>query len=80
MYYIGVKYDKKVLGTGTDGQFAQIIVKFWKSLPTLLGPGPFSRDFIPTCIILKGYFIWIKFGAVQTHCIFEVQGHCLAPD
>ena len=30
LYYMGVKYAKIVLGTGRDGQFAQIIVKFWK--------------------------------------------------
>ena len=80
LYYMGVKYAKTVLGTGRDGQFAQIIVKFWKKWPTLLGPGRFSRDFIPTSIILKGYFIRIKFGAAQTGCIFEVRGHCAAPD
>ena len=38
--------QKKVLGTGRDGQFAQINFKFWKNWPTLLGPRRFSRDFI----------------------------------
>ena len=80
LYHMGVKYVKKVLGTGRDGQLTQINVKFWKNWPTLLGPGRFSRDFIPTSIILKGYFIPIKFGAAQTRCIFEVWGHCAAPD
>ena len=75
-----VKYAKKVLGTGRDGQLTQINVKFWKNWPTLPGPGRFSRDFIPKSIILKGYFIPIKFGAAQTRCIFEVWGHCAAPD
>ena len=51
------------------------------NFPTfLLGPECFSRDFIPTRIILKGYFIRIKFGAAQTGYIFEVHGHCAAPD
>ena len=77
---MGVKYAKIVLGTGRDGQLTQINVKFWKNWPTLPGPGRFSRDFIPTSIILKGYFIPIKFGAAQTRCIFEVWGHCAAPD
>ena len=27
---MGVKYAKTVLGTGRDGQFAQIKVKFWE--------------------------------------------------
>ena len=80
LYHMGVKYVKKVLGTGRDGQLTQINVKFWKNWPTLLGPGRFSKDFIPTSIILKGYFIPIKFGAAQTRCIFEVWGHCAAPD
>ena len=69
---MGVKYAKTVLGAGRDGQFTKII--------NLLGPGHFSRDFIPTSMIFKGYFIRIKFGAEQTGCIFEVQGHCAAPD
>ena len=80
LYHMGVKYVKKVLGTGRDGQLTQINVKFWKNWSTLLGPGRFSKDFIPTSIILKGYFIPIKFGAAQTRCIFEVWGHCAAPD
>ena len=77
---MGVKHARKVLGTGRDGQFSKIIDNFWKKWPTLQGPGRFSRDFIPTSIILKGYFIWIKFGAAQTGCIFEFQGHCAAQD
>ena len=77
---MGVKYAKNILGTGRDGQFSKIIDKFWKKWPTLQGPGRFSRDFIPTSIISKGYFIRIKFGAAQTGCIFEVRGHCAAPD
>ena len=77
---MGVKYAKNILGTGRDGQFLKIIDKFWKKWPTLQGPGRFSRDFIPISKILKGYFIWIKFGAAQTGCIFDVQGHCAAPD
>ena len=30
--------------------------------------------------MLKGYSIWITFGATQTGCIFEVRGRCAAPN
>ena len=74
---MGEKYTKKVLGIGRDGQCAKINDMLKKmTKPT----GPFKRDFIPTSIILKGYFIRIKFGAAQTSYIFEVRGHCASPD
>ena len=51
---MGVRYAKPVLGTGRDGQFAEINIKFWKNWTTLLGSGHFSRDLISISIILKG--------------------------
>ena len=78
--YMGVKYAKTVLGTGRDGQFGHNEYQILKKLTNPTWPRTFSRDFIPMSIILKGYFIRIKFGAAQTGCIFEVRGHCAAPD
>ena len=45
LYYMGVKYAKIVLGTGRDGQFAQIIVKFGKKMTNPTGPGTFFKRF-----------------------------------
>ena len=42
---MGVKYAKIVLGTGRDGQFAQIIVKFGKKMTNPTGPGTFFKRF-----------------------------------
>ena len=77
---MGVKSVEKDLGTGRGGQFVPIIIKFGEKWPTLLGQEHFSRDFIPDSTNLRGYFNRIKFGAAQTGCIFEVWGHCAAPD
>ena len=57
-----------------------LLVIFHIYIIIVLRKDVFPRDFIPTSMILKGYFIWIKFGAAQTGRIFEVRGHCAAPD
>ena len=44
---MGVKYAKIVLGTGRDGQFAQIIVKFQKNDQPYQAQEVFQEIFYP---------------------------------
>ena len=74
---MGVEYAKRRQSWELVGMvnLHKWMSNFEKNWPTLL-----VQDFIPMSIILKWYFIWIKFGAAQAGCVFEVQGHCAAPD
>ena len=82
---MGIKYLEKRPGPSRFGQFFQNLTFTCANWPSLAVPRtvihPYKQHILhPYNTTLKGISFWIKFGVPQIWCIFEVRGHCAAPD